>query len=294
MKDLIENIYSEIVSINSYATSRAIPQSDEFFDMLSEKYNLVPFTVPILIGILENSNMIFSFNTVEKDRKKKMRQVRGYVAARGDIIKKLKLFFQDELVQMYTGEFTKRISAEKVFNEFTSIMDEYNGTDLGRVGRTAVMLRFIEDKLKLNISNYSRNVQMKMLKDELEKANEISFFMNQTIVSDDLSEKNASKSRLMNSDLQNGRAESNSENNSLEKALVVYGVEFYTHLCFRDYKFSHVLRLVDEGLVKRKEDLMVIKKMLQKERASADNDFKLQSYAGIINELERSVNKKLK
>jgi len=71
-------------------------------------------------------------------------------------------------------------------------------------------------------------------------------------------------------------------------------VEFYSRVCFREYQFTLVQKLIEDGHIADSDDLMQAKKMLQKTRANSDQDLNLQKYAHDINDLERIINDKLK
>jgi hypothetical protein len=81
---------------------------------------------------------------------------------------------------------------------------------------------------------------------------------------------------------------------SVEKALVVYGVELYTRVCFRDNQYALIQKLVEEGIIADRGDLRVIKSLIQKERINSDTKPELQEYALEINNLEKAVNQRLK
>ena len=82
--------------------------------------------------------------------------------------------------------------------------------------------------------------------------------------------------------------------NSIEKTLTVYGVEFYSRVCFREYQFGLIQKLIEDGHINERDDLMLAKKMLQKTRANSDQDLNLQKYAHDINDLEKLINEKIK
>ncbi len=74
----------------------------------------------------------------------------------------------------------------------------------------------------------------------------------------------------------------------------MYGVEFYTRLCFRDYQFSVMQKIVEEGMISKENDLKAVKTLLDKARQNSDNDVKINDYAKEINELLKTINLKLK
>ena len=293
IEELLDSIYNEIRERNSAASYQPVPLSDEFTKYLADKYDLIPFTVPRLFKILVNSHRIFSFNVAEEDLPKKILKIEGYVVAEGVIIKKLKEYYEDELIRLYSIEYNKKLSAESAIRDFIPLMGKLNNTQIGRTGNMAVMLGQIEIRYERNILEYSSKWQEKQMQLELAGCEPVSYFI---IDKEEGKEKNKKEkvSRPVlkkNSEPQNiSDFEKYSRGNPIEKTLTVYGAEFYARVCFRDYKFSIIQGLIEKGMIKDRDDLLNIKKLLQKERSNADQDIKLQSFARDINNLEKCIN----
>jgi hypothetical protein len=246
-----------------------------------------------------DSHKIISFKIIEADRKERIRRIDGFVVTEGNIVKSLLELFGDELIREYSHEFSTKYSVERIIKEFFPKLDEYNNTILGKTANIVINLMTIQSQLERNIMQYNPKWQEKQIGIEIEKSGPLPFFIEQEGAKS-VSGKN---STVMSAEEKNRRAtdttkyeelENYISKNSIEKTLTVYGIEFYTRVCFREYQFSLVQKLIEDEQISDKEDLLTVKKMLQKTRANSDQDLNLQKYAHDINGLEKLINTKIK
>lgn len=299
LEELLNTIYADIRKQNCERGPGAIPQSDRFYDYLTKTYSVIPYGIPKLIKILVDTHKIFSFNTVEANSRKQIRRVEGLVVAEGNIIKKLLEIFGDELMREFSHEFSKKYSIEKIIKEFVPKIDEYNNTPLGRAANIVINLMSIQSGLERAIMQYNPKWQEKQLKIEIEKCDGISAFIEQA----DKQARTADEANSVSVSDKNRRITDMPKyeefkkyisKNSIEKTLVVYGAEFYSRVCFREYQFSLMQKIIEDGKIEKVDDLRTVKKMLQKTRANSDQDQKLQKFAHDINDLEKVINQKIK
>lgn len=299
LEELLNSIYADIRKSNSSRNMQAIPQSDWFFDDIKERYHLIPFSIPKLIKILIDSHKIFSFKIVEADGKERIRRIEGMVSTEGNVIKSLLDMYNDELVRAYSHEFSKKYSVERIIKEFFPKLEEYNNTHIGKVANIVIHLMSFVSTIERNISQYNPKWQEKQLKIEIEQSDTLSFFIDNessaaveagSNASQALADKNRRAIDLPKYD----EFKKYMSKNSIEKTLVVYGVEFYSRVCFREYQFTLVQKLIEDGHIADRGQLLLAKKMLQKTRANSDQDLNLQKYAHDINDLERIINEKIK
>lgn len=300
LNDLFLAIYEEIKNANEAKDLYSIPDSDTFYKEITEKYNLIPFNIPTIMKILTDSRMIFTIDIVKEDRKNKIRRLEGYIVSKGDIINAIKRVYEDELSRLYAIEFNKKLPGDKAIEVFAPHIDEFNNTPLGKIGTIAYQLMQMGKVLEWDIMKYSQKVQEDRLKSELEQAPDISSFIaekkTETSTKPGLMPK-ASPGKNIHKHVSSSEYEKfadYSKLNSPEKTLTVYGIEFYTRVCFREYNYQLMLHHVKSGLIHKKDDLVIVKKLLARERANADNDSKIQEYAAHINTLEKEINNRLK
>ncbi len=291
LKELILNIQKQIEDRNIRLDDKAIPFSDEFIPRLVHRLGIAPDKVGELLNLMANSNMIFIIEVVKADRAKKASPIDGYVIPRGDTVAKLRENYESELAKQYAVEFNVSISPSRVVREIEGRLDDLNNTHLGRLARIAYKLGHLQRTLEWNISRYNPREQEKELDVQLSMNPDLAYFM--TPSNSNNEEKKDSQRRVLDNS-QYDDFVSYSRRNSLERTLAVYGAEFYSRVCFRDYQFNLIKKVVDDGLIKKKEELQIIKKLLQKERSNADRDLKIQEYANDINNLEKAINEQLK
>ena len=299
LEELLNGICGEIRKRNTERNMWAIPQSEEFFNDITKKYNLIPFAIPKLIKILVDSHKIFQFVVVEADRKEKIRRTDGYVVTEGNILKNLLEYYSDELVRAYSHEFSKKLGIDKIIKEFVPNMTAFNNTVVGKTANIVINLISLQSVLERNIMLYGHKWQEKQLALEIEQSDPLSSFIENedaAVRGDDIKEpEHAGSTKRRSTDAeQYEEFKKNSSKYPLEKTLAVYGVEFYTRVCFREYQFELVQKLVDDKIINDKDDLLTIKKLLQRERANSDKDLNLQKFAAHINNLEKSINAMIK
>ena len=298
LEELLNSIYTDIRKYNSSRNMQAVPQSDWFFDEIQVRYNLIPFSIPKLVKILADSHKIFMFKIVEADGKERIRRIDGMVTTEGNLIKSLLDLYGDELVRAYSHEFSKKLTVERIIKEFFPKIEEYNNTHIGKVANIVMHLMSFESTIERNISQYNSKWQEKQIKLEIEKGNSLTFFIDEgegsPVTGEDDSRMQSDKNRRAIDLPKYDEFKKYMSKNSIEKTLTVYGVEFYSRVCFREYQFTLVQKLIEDGHIVESNDLMQAKKMLQKTRANSDQDLNLQKYAHDINDLERMINEKLK
>jgi hypothetical protein len=301
MNDLVELLNAIYVDIRKRNTERglqAIPLADEFFEQITKTYSLIPFAIPKLIKILADSHKIFIMKIVEADRKKRIRRVEGFIVAEGNIAKDLLERYTDELIRAYSHEFSTKYSVERIIKEFFPKLDEYNSTHLGKMANIVINLMSIQSTLERNIMQYGVKWQEKQLRTEIENSDTLASFieseMGQIFPGGGPAKGQGEAGPRATDAVKYEDFKKYLSKNSIEKTLNVYGIEFYSRVCFRDYQFSLVFRLVEDEIIFEKEDLVLVKKMLQKTRSNSDQDLNLQKFANDINNLEKLINIKIK
>jgi len=298
LEELLNAIYVDIRKRNTNRGLQAIPQSDEFYEQITKTYSLIPFAIPKLIKILVDSHKIFSFSIIEADRKERIRRVEGFVVAEGNIVKDLLERYSDELIRAYSHEFSAKYSVERIIKEFFPRLQEYNNTHLGMIANSVINLMGIQSNLGRNIMQYGVKWQEKQLRTEIANSDPIENFFESDagmkLTGTEESKKGEDQGPRATDAVKFEDFKRYVTKNSVEKTINVYGIEFYSRVCFREYQFSLVQKLIEDGIVCEKEDLKLVKKMLQKTRSNSDQDLNLQKYANDINDLEKLINNKIK
>jgi hypothetical protein len=305
LKSLLEEIHFEIEKRNGKADDNSIPTSIDFFPYLGKKYRLDEKKIPDLIGILTNSHKIFNFDIVKEDKAGNVECEYGFVVAEISIVNSLAKKFEKEVVRVYFEELEKHLSPQKIIDELKYSIDSYNNTTLGRLGNIVLKLSEYGEILKSDYSyarearQYSTEWKENRFEKELKGAGEIDFYLKLEEKPEQEErkrspEKQVKKKRRQVDKVSNADSVVNNMKSSMEKNLAVYGIEFYTRVCFREYKFPLMIKIVEDGLIKNRGEMQVLSKMIRSLRSHADKDSELHRHANDINKLEKLVNEKLK
>lgn len=290
LEDLLKEVYTEIKIINKKSDLSCVPETKKLIDLLPDKLGVLPFSVPKILKLLNKASMLFSFTLVEEDRKNKIKKSEGHIAADGPVLNSIKKAFEEELAKLFTTEFTRKYTPESAVREFIPQAPKFNNTDIGRIGNTAVMAAHFEVIFNRNVLEYSSIKIDKKLKAVAAEAEPLTAFLPaSSTVNSEKTKKPARVSSGKVSEFMNF-----SGKNPIDRTLAVYGAEFYARICFRNYNFAGLLKIINEGYITKKKDLIRIKSMLQEIRANSDSDLRLQNHAPEINSLQKSINHKLK
>jgi hypothetical protein len=298
LEELLNAIYIDVRKRNTERGLNAIPQSDEFFEQIKKAYSLIPFAIPKLIKILVDCHKIFSFTIIEADRRERIRRIDGFVVAEGNIVKALLEKYGDELIRAYSHEFSTKYSVERIIKEFFPKIQEYNNTPLGKMANIVINLMSVQSTLERNIMQYGGKWQENQIKAEIAKNDTLSSFIesktDMTFAGDSEGEGKEEQGPRATDAVKYEDFKKYLSKNSVEKTITVYGIEFYSRVCFREYQFALVQKLIEDDIIYDPDDLKLVKKMLQKTRSNSDQDLNLQKYANDINDLEKLINNKIK
>ena len=301
LKDLVLIVYDEIRDRNSRFTGDAVPISSQLIPLLAQKYSLDTGKIPALFEILVKSKMIFAF-PVTSNEGSHSDQKFGFVITKGDVIQSIRKKYEQLFEKLYTDEFHKKVPVEKLILEFTSRRSEFNDTPLGIFAGIVTMLQHYQSLLERNILQYSDKNKEKELAVEIGKCGPIKSYFNDSYKPAQQKNNNPAPASKQSADAvrravdtpRYDELKAYTSNNSMEKTLKLYGVEFYTRVCFREYKFNHVQRVIEDDFIKKTGDLKTIKTLLEKERMNSDKDIRINEYASEINSLMKCINNRLK
>jgi len=296
LSELLKNIISDVREKNQRPGPGAVPRSDEFFGELAKKYGLVPFTVPTLIRMLVSSSCLLGFTLIEEERKKKILRVEGYVVTEPGVIDPLIRYYSRELESIYMINYNKKAAYNKIIQEISPDLHVHNGTPLGICTSTLIMLSTVSDMLQWEPMKYSRKSKDRLLETEIAGGRPPSYFFASDSAGngrETVQEKTAQRPDPGPSIVRYADIRKHTDSNTIQKSLAVYGVEFYTRVCFREYQFALIYRIIQDGIITEKKDLSVIRELIARERTRADKDLRIQGFAGDINALEKLINERL-
>lgn len=292
--DTIEEIYQEINKQNALLGMRAIPHSDDFLKYITSLLGIDTGLARRIIRVLINSHRIFSMEIVAEDSARNIPRVEGYVVADINVVRRLKSYFQSELMLEYEKQYQKRYLFHQIVKEIFPVMRSLNSTHLGQLANKAIMLEEFERLLEKNFTEYTDEWKDEHLKRELSEANLPAG-------------KSGAAGRAGKGGSAGGRPErgrpvtraidsrryedflSKSNSYPLQRILKIYGVNFFMQVNLRKYQFSYLKRLVEDGQLSRRSDLLLLREMIQTVKTNMHRDAGISPHINELYELEKSV-----
>ncbi len=295
-KSIVEELYEEIQKKNAEKGAQCLPHSDEFIPRISAVMGIKNEQVRQILKILINAHMIFSFEITHQDAVRNIPRVEGYVVTDLNILRKLKSFFQEELVTQFSQQFHKNIMVHQIVKEIFPIIKSLNNTPLGEVANKAIMLEELEKLMEKNFGEFTEDWKSRQLQLEMSKANLASGDKKkvegdrkpeerQSTVSD---KKTATLGRAVDSE-QYGDFIAKNKKYPLSRILNIYGVEFFLKVNLRNCNFSYLAKLVNDRQISRRSDLMLLRDMIRTIKLNMDRDDTLKKHSEDIYNLERAV-----
>ncbi|MGB4268622.1 MAG: hypothetical protein WBK20_05505 [Spirochaetota bacterium] len=292
---IFDDIYNEIRKRNAAGGFKGVPYSDEFVKYVSGYYGLSIDLVKRIIQILINAHKIFSIEIIAEDKSRDVSRVEGYVVADLVVIRKLKSFYQSELIIQYENEFHKRLMVHQIVKEIFPMLRSLNNTDIGKVANLAIMLEELERYMEKHYDEFTEEWKAKRLAYEISISNiDLQLERKQSQKGKDDSTdsplvKDRRKKRVVDAP-QYKEFIDKSKSYPLERIFQIYGIEFFLRVQLRNYKFEYLKELVQAKKIKRRSDLLLLKNMLNAVIHNRDKDQQLAQYEDAIYSLMQTVN----
>ncbi len=292
---IFDDIYNEIRKRNAAGGFKGVPYSDEFVKYASGYYGLSIDLVKRIIQILINAHKIFSIEIISEDKARDIPRVEGYVVSDLVMIRKLRSFYQSELIIQYENEFHKRLMVHQLIKEIFPMLRSLNNTDIGKVANLAIMLEELERYMEKHYDEFTEEWMAKRLAYEISISNiDLQLERKQSQKGKDdrqdlPSVKDRRKKRVVDAP-QYKEFIDKSKSYPLERILQIYGIEFFLRVQLRNYKFDYLKELVQTKQIKRRSDLLLLKNMLNAVIHNRDKDQQLVHYEDAIYSLMQTVN----
>lgn len=286
-KELVEEIYQEIQVRNEKPGPRSVVHSDDFLKYITASTGVEPELVKKIIQVLIDSHMIFSIEIVAEDKLRNIPRVEGYVKTDIEIIRKLKNYFQAELVREYEHQFHKNLMVHQIVKEIFPMLKSYNNTSIGQIANKAIMLEEYERLLEKEFVNYTDDWKQERLLREMEVEN-----LHRPLVE---KERTAGISSL---DDKNQRAVdsrvyvdfiSKSKSYPLNRILKIYGLRFFLQVNLRKYQFAYIEKVVKDRQIQKRSDLLMLQDMIRTIKKNIGRDENLDKYLEDLYGLERTL-----
>lgn len=292
---IFDDIYNEIRKRNAAGGFKGVPYSDEFVKYATGYYGLSVDLIKRIIQILINAHKIFSIEIIAEDKSRDIARVEGYVVSDLVVIRKLKSFYQSELIIQYENEFHKRLMVHQIVKEIFPMLRSLNNTDIGKVANLAIMLEELERYMEKHYDEFTEEWKAKRLAYEISISNiDLQLERKQSKKEKDDSPQSGSikdrrKKRVVDAP-QYKEFIDKSKSYPLERILQIYGIEFFLRVQLRNYKFDYLKELVQGRKIKRRSDLLLLKNMLNAVIHNRDKDQELLRYEDAIYSLMQTVN----
>ncbi len=297
LRSMIEDVFKAVVKANLREDREAIPHSDAFFKHYTASTGIDQDSLSQIISILKESHKILAFEIQKEDRNKNMPKIEGYVDADVTTVRKLLVFFQTLLVDLYEEESGRRQMPHLVIKELFPRIHMISNTPLGHIANKAIMLDEYEKLLQKNFNEFSEEWKEKKLKVLIEERGDTINSNRQKKEAEaraerekrEEEEKEKEKSRRAVDSAQFKDYSDKKADLPVEKLLNIYGVEFFLRVHLRKYDFVMIKDIIEKGIIRKKEDLQMVKVMIQKIRNNVENDSGITDHLSDLYRLDRVV-----
>ncbi|MFH0976050.1 MAG: hypothetical protein V1874_09740 [Spirochaetota bacterium] len=297
-KKIAQEIFEEIRKKNEKSASDSIPHSDNFLRYLNISIGIEPDFAKRLVKALINSHKIFAIEIAAEDKKNDIPRIEGYVECDLKTIKRLKIFFQDDLIRQYESEHYNRLSYHQLIKEIMPIINTLNNTPMGHAANKAIMMGELERLMEKNFEEYTEKWKESNLDIEINKAvaGNVSDKPKKERKQDDNEDiaENESAGVKKAAGIKNyADVVSKSKNYPLDRILKIYGIDFFLRAQIRRHQFSYLTKLVESGKLLKSSDLFLLKDLLFEVKKDINSDPQLAEFREDVHGLERSITHRL-
>ncbi|MGV7927667.1 MAG: hypothetical protein AB2L13_01975 [Spirochaetota bacterium] len=296
--DTVEEIYQEINKQNAVIGMRAIPHSDDFIKYLTSSLGVEADLVKRILRVLLNSHRIFSMEIVAEDTVRSIPRVEGYVVANINIVRRLKNYFQSELMVEYEKQFQKRYLFHQIVKDIFPVMRTLNNTMIGQLANKAIMLDEFERLLEKNFAEYTDEWKDEHFARELQNAS-LPFENEKVPAAAETQGAGVSRpvrAKPVTRAIDSRQYEdfvSKSKSYPLQRILKIYGVNFFIQVNLRKYQFEYLKKLVEDGQLSRRSELLLLREMIQTMKSNMHRDAGITARLNDLYDLEKSVTHRL-
>jgi hypothetical protein len=304
---LVEDIFLAISRENTELSVQAIPHSDTFLKQVQSEMGVSPESARLAIKLLADSHKIFVMEIVADDSRHNIDRVEGFIIAELDTVVALKGYFQDILCKIYEKQFHKYLMVHQVIKEVFPIIKSFNNTELGQMTNKTMMLMEYERLLEKKPYEYSADWKENTLH-ELAQREGFTYVPSDGVVLNKQGQQSEDPSVELSSFVSNTGSFSaggsfaravdspaykefseKRDRYPLQRILNIYGLDFFVKVYLRKYEFHYLKKIIEDRQITRKNDLLLIKSMIDTTKSHMFNDQELEKYKEEIFALERAV-----
>ncbi len=296
LSENVEIIFKAILAQNSLNTRDAIPHSDEFIRKMESVNGFPPDFTDKCVRFLKDAHKIFIIEIVQEDEGRDIKKIEAYIDADMSTVRRLKNIFQKLLQDIYEEENHQRLMAHQIIRELFPKMNVYNNTPIGYIANKAIMLEEYELLLEKDFSQYTESYKEERIAELFEESGgELEALMGvakKEEVEPEIVEKKPVNKRAIDSG-RGSELSSMTSLQSIDKVLRIYGVDFFYRVNLRKYNFDLIRLVIEQKKITSREDLTLLKKMIQKIRDNAERDPGLTEHLEKLKNLERIISRRM-
>ncbi len=297
-RKIIDDVYNAIAKFNSNEGLDSIPQSDILYKNFMTVLGIDKPLMLHAVDMLKKSHKIFIIEISKEDTERDIEKIDCYVVADLEILRRLRVYFENALLDLYDKQFHKKMGLGQVIKEIFPKLSMLNNTQLGLIANQAIMLGEYYKMMEKDFFEYSE----KWKEDKLSKlvlaagkdaeTSQKSGDIGKNTPGKETSIDAADAKRAIDTgtfkDFSNDLGKY-----SIDKILNIYGANFFFRVYLRKYEFDYLKEIIEKGLIIKKGDLELLKNMIQKIKSNIDIDPKLGDYSTQISSLERVMKRGL-
>jgi len=308
-RKLIDGVFRSIIRINLSETKDSIPNSITFPRLMLSQYGIDAGTFARIISILNDSHKIFVFE-IQHSNTDSSGKIEGYVDADITTIRKLITAYSKILVNYYKDKYGKEVLPQTIIKELLANMSYMMNTEIGMAANKFIIFSEYEKLIQKQYQEYTEEWKEKKLLEILKQQEALSKIPPQNEETDNAD----NTDNIENTDTDKTDIKKTIEDNkekrlidtpeykeydhkkneiAVEKLLNIYGVEFFTRVHFRKCEFALVERTIKTKAISRKNDLLLVKKMLETVKSNIHLDKNLADHIIDIHRLEKVIGQHL-
>ncbi len=295
LKKLCEDIYGLISISNSKDNIDAVPNSDLFLREITSVLGADINIIRRAINILKEAHKILTIEVVQEDKQNNIKRIEGYVEADFKTIQRLKNIYQKSLMDEYELQYHKRLMTHQIIKEIYSRIGSFKNTPIGQLANKAIMLEEFGHLLEKNYSEYTDSWKSKKINELFEKTENMetpsadkSNDSIATVPPAAAAPEEALPKRAVDSGEFNELSQQISPQ-AVQKLMNIYGVNFFFRVQLRKYNFIQLKEILDSGILRKREDLKLLKDMIKKVKENYSVDTKLSEHWEDLNSLDHAV-----
>ncbi|MBN1531184.1 MAG: hypothetical protein JXA20_00840 [Spirochaetes bacterium] len=292
-----------IVQSNARDTVDAIPHSEQLYRDIVSILSADMHIARRAINILKEAHKILTIEVIKEDKQNNIKRVEGYVEAEFNTIKRLKIIYQNALMDEYELQYHRRLMTHQIIKEIYSKIAAFKNTPIGQLANKAIMLEEFEYLLEKNYTEYTDAWKSKKLNELFEQTENIDTAQEEDVEEEPevapppVTEEPAPSQEPQRAIDAEGSAEVEESQklspHAVQKLIKIYGINFFFRVQLRKYNFVHLYQIVESGMIQRRDDLKLLKDMIKTVRSNYAKDQKLAEHYDELTRLDQAISHQL-